>query len=126
MMLDVLVITDEQWQTVVAAGEFGEYEPAEHFTDIEKVLIDACNALSYGSERSPLAEIALWETGDDANNDFLMTVDTATGVRLASLCIGVSGYHGYGRGPDGARAVLQDLIDLRNSLVAGLSAAMHA
>lgn len=125
--LQLLYLSDEHWVTVCEASDFEDFTPAD-FSDIEAVLMAARNTVgAYGSrlgQRMPgLDDICVWDSSDDNNWDFLVTVDVGPLIRVASTTIKIGPFSDLGCGPLAARAVLQELLDERNRLVSALATA---
>ena len=123
-----ILLTDEQWRMVIDSEGYEDFE-VDGFDDVEEVLCAARRVLGDNAPDSVklpgIDRIVVYDTSDVATVDMLIMVYLPNGLHIASELIKVSSFKDTSlSGPDAARAVLNELIDYRNRLVADAEAAV--
>lgn len=124
---DPLILTDKQWGYTAGLIDYTDFTVTE-FSDVMHILLDAREALNYtpttpkSAAMPGLDAIELWDTGDDENEDLVLTVAITRVLILATDPIAITEFRAdVPEGPAAARFVLEKLIAHRNELTAALA-----
>ncbi|MFF0250323.1 hypothetical protein ACWEU6_12910 [Streptosporangium sandarakinum] len=121
-------LTGKQW-AALPAGDLNGLT-IHGFSDVENVLVLAKKALGYLPDDDPLrcpalSQIHLWDTGNDDNDDLMITVDVP-GLRLATELIEIRSFQAANDTPGEPvlRAVLTEILTYRNRILRELVTAV--